>query len=87
MNYREKILLGNDIINDLKYIRFKIGKRYCFVFYIISADVDNFHLFIGAELKYPLSIVMQIINSTTAKKVFKEYSEIKKIMCDRLKNN
>jgi putative transposase len=71
----------------LKYIRFKIGKRYFFVFDAISTDVDHLHLFIGAELKYPLSIVMQIINSTTARKVFKEYSEIKKIMCDRLKCN
>jgi len=61
----------------LKYIRFKIGKRHCFDFDTISTDDDHLHLFIGAELKYSLSIVMQIIKSTTARKVFKEYSEIK----------
>ena len=59
-------------------MHFKIGKGTFLEFDAISTDVDHLHLFIGAELKYPLSIVMQIINSTTARKVFKEYSEIKK---------
>ena len=59
-------------------MRFKIGKEYCFEFDAISTDVDHLHLFIGAELKYSLSIVIQIIKSTTARKVFKEYSEINK---------
>ncbi len=60
----------------LKYIRFKIGKRYCFEFDVIGND-DHVNFFVGSELNYFFTIVMQIIKSTTARKYFKEYSEIK----------
>ena len=49
-----------------------------FEFDVISTDDDHLHLFIGAELKDSLSIVMQIIKGTIARKVVEEYSEIKK---------
>jgi hypothetical protein len=61
----------------LKYIRFKIDKRYYFEFDVICNDVDPVNFFVGSELKYFFTIVMQIIKSTTARKYFKEYSETK----------
>jgi putative transposase len=77
MKYR-KNLLNNDIINFLKNICFEVGERYCFELDAIGCDGDHVHFFVGAELKYFPSRVMQILKSITARKIFKEYPEIKK---------
>ncbi len=77
MKYRKK-LLNNDIANFLKNICTEIGERYCFEFDAIGCDSDHFHLFVGSEPKYSPSRVMQIIKSITARKIFKEFPEIKK---------
>jgi len=55
----------------LKYIRFKIDKRYYFEFDVICNDVDPVNFFVGSELKYFFTIVMQIIKSTTARNTLK----------------
>ena len=77
MKYR-KNLLNNDILNFLKNICSEIGERYCFEFDAIGCDGDHVHLFVGSEPKYSPSRVMQIIKSITARKIFKEYPEIRK---------
>jgi len=78
MKYRKNFLLDKEIIHFLKNICFEIGKRYCFEFDAIGTDVDHVHLFVGAAPKYSSSRVMQIIKSIIARKIFKEYPEIKK---------
>ena len=78
MKFRKKLLLDTVLINFLKIICFEIGERYCFEFDAIGTDGDHVHLFVGAEPKYSPSRVMQIIKSITARKIFKEYPEIKK---------
>ena len=77
MKYRKK-LLNNDSTNFLKIICSEIGERYSFVFDAIGCDGDHVHLFVGAEPKNSPSRVMQIIKSITARKIFKEYPEIRK---------
>src|SRR5450759_2967079 len=78
VKYRKNFLLDTEIIIFLKNVCFEIGERYCFEFDTIGADGDHVHLFVGAEPKYSPSRVMQIIKSITARKIFKEYPEIKK---------
>jgi putative transposase len=75
--YRKK-LLNNDITNFLKITCSEIGERYSFVFDAIGCYGDHVHLFVGAEPKNSPSRVMQIIKSITARKIFKEYHEIRK---------
>jgi len=77
MKYRNK-LLNNDITNFLKITCSEIGERYSFVFDAIGCDGDHVHLFVGAEPKNSPSRVMQIIKNITARKIFKEYPEIRK---------
>jgi putative transposase len=77
MKYR-KNLLNNAVLNFLKNICSAIAERYCFEFDAIGCDGDHLHLFVGAEPKYSPSRVMQIIKSITARKIFKEYPEIRK---------
>jgi len=77
MKYR-KNLLNYDAVNFLNLVCSKIGERYSFEFDAIGCDGYHLHLFLGAEPKYSPSRVMQIIKSITARKIFKEYSEIKK---------
>ena len=77
MKYRKNIL-NNEILNFLKNVCSEIGERYCFEFDAIGCDGDHVHLFIGSEPKYAPSRVMQIIKSITARKIFKEYPEIRK---------
>ena len=79
MKYRKNLLLDKEIISFLKNICFEIGERYCFEFDAIGTDGDHVHLFVGAAPKYSPSKVMQIIKSITARQIFKEYPEIKKI--------
>ena len=79
MKYRKNLLLDKEIIRFLKNICFEIGERYCFEFNAIGTDGDHVHLFVGAAPKYSPSKVMQIIKSITARQIFKEYPEIKKI--------
>ena len=77
MKYRKK-LLNNDITNFLKILCSEVGERYSFVFDAIGCDGGHVHLFVGAEPKNSPSRVMQIIKSITARKIFKEYPEIRK---------
>jgi putative transposase len=77
MKYR-KNLLNNNILNFLKNICSEIGERFCFEFDAIGCDGDHLHLFVGSEPKYSPSRLMQIIKSITARKIFKEYPEIRK---------
>jgi putative transposase len=77
MKYR-KNLLTNEILSFLKNLCSDIGERYCFEFDAIGCDGDHVHLFVGSEPKYSPSRVMQIIKSITARKIFKEYPEIRK---------
>jgi putative transposase len=77
MKYRKK-LLNNEILNFLKNVCSEIGERYCLEFDAIGCDGDHVHLFVGSGPKYAPSRVMQIIKSITARKIFKEYPEIRK---------
>ena len=77
MKYR-KNLLNDDAVNFLKHVCSEIGERYSFEFDAIGCDGDHVHLFVGAEPKNSPSRVMQIIKSITARKIFKEYPEIRK---------
>ena len=76
MKYR-KNLLDLNILNFLKTVCFEIGLRYYFEFDAIGCDGDHIHVFVGAEPKYSPSRVMQVIKSITARKIFKEFPEIK----------
>ena len=71
MKYHKKFLIGNEILNYLKYVCFGIGKRYFFEFNLIDNDGDV-HLFVDSEPKYTPSRVMKIIKYLTAKKSLKQ---------------
>ena len=55
------IFLVNEIINYLKLIYFEIVKMDCFEFDSIPTKNDHVHLFFGAEPKYFILRVVQII--------------------------
>ena len=73
-----KKILNSDFTNFLRNTCSEIAERYSFEFDTISCNFDQVHLFVGVEPKNSPSRVMQIIKSITAKKIFKEYSEIRK---------
>ena len=77
MKYRKR-LLNYEITTFLKNTCSEIGDRYSFEFDAIGCDGDHVHLFVGAEPKNSPSRVMQIIKSITARRIFKEFPEIKK---------
>ena len=77
IKYRKK-LLNNEIRNFFKNVCSQIGERYYFEFDAIGCDGDHVHIFVGSEPKYAPSRVMQIIKSIIARKIFKEYPEIRK---------
>ena len=73
VKYRKKLILYLGFINFLKIIYFEIYERYCFKVDAIGTDGNHVHLFVGAELKYSPSKVMQIIKSITVEQIFKQY--------------
>jgi putative transposase len=51
MKYHTKFLIGDKILNYLKYVCFGIGKRYFFGFHLIDSDGDVYS-FVDSELRY-----------------------------------
>jgi putative transposase len=78
VKYRKKLLSDSKKIIRLKEICSEIGERYWFQFEAIGTDGDHVHIFVGSEPKFAPSKVMQIIKSITAKRIFKDFPEIKK---------
>jgi putative transposase len=84
IKYRMKLLRDSDRINYVKPTNYvkpicsEIGEIYWFDFDAIGKDGDYAHIFVVAAQRYPLSKVMQIIKSISAKEFFKQFPEIRK---------
>jgi putative transposase len=62
----------------LKEIFREIAERYEFEIDAMEAMDDHVHLFLVVPLKYAPARVVQIIKSISAKRMFREFPEIKK---------
>lgn len=75
--YRHKILIGN-ISSRLKEICFEIAKEHDFIIEEIETDKDHVHMIINCNPRYGIMKCVQLIKTTSAIKLFKEFPYIRK---------
>ena len=75
--YRKMILRG-ELAKRLKTTFQEISERYEFEIDTMEVKDDHVHLFLSAPPRYSPARVVQIIKSISAKKVFKQFPEVKK---------
>jgi putative transposase len=80
LKYRKKLLLEKVPVEFVKKILQEIGERYWFKFDAIGMEEDHLHVVVGAAPRYSPSEVMQIIKSISARMIFKNFKEIKKVL-------
>lgn len=80
LKYRKKLLLEKIPVEFVKNIFREIGERYWFKFDAIGMEEDHLHVVVGAAPRYSPSNVMQIIKSISARMIFREFKEIKKVL-------
>ena len=77
--YRRKIFT-KEIENTLIKICIDISERYEINFLEIGNDEDHVHFLIQGIPKMPVSRIVQIVKSITARELFKQHPEIKKML-------
>ncbi len=75
--YRRKVFT-KEVENTLIKICIEISERHEINFIEIGNDEDHVHFLIQGIPKMPVSRIVQIIKSITAREVFREHQEIKK---------
>ena len=78
--FRLLYLLENIPVEFVKNLLREIGERYWFKFDAIGMEEDHLHIVVGAVPRYSPSEVMQIIKSISARMIFKNFKEIKKVL-------
>jgi len=77
--YRSKIFT-KDIENTLVKICIEISQRYEINFIEIGNDEDHVHFLVQGIPKMPVSRIVQIIKSITARELFAKHPEIKRVL-------
>ena len=77
--YRRKVFTKK-VELSLKNICFEIEKRYEIHFVEIGADEDHVHFLVQSVPVLLPSKIVQLINSITAKKIFEDHPEVKKLL-------
>ena len=75
--YRKMILKGN-LANGIREVFAEIAERYEFEIDTMEVKDDHVHLFLSAPPRYSPAGIVQIIKSISAKRVFKQFPEVKK---------
>ena len=76
--YRKKIFDDN-VDKKLKDVCIEISERYEIIFIEIGNDEDHVHFLIQGIPKMPVSRIVQIVKSITARELFSKHPEIKKM--------
>lgn len=77
--YRRKVL-DKKVSDTLKEICIEISARYEINFVEIGADEDHIHLLVQSVPTLSVKSIITTIKSITAKEIFKNYPNIKKIL-------
>jgi putative transposase len=77
--YRKKVFT-DDVSNTLKEICLNISFRYELKFIEIGADEDHIHFLIQSVPVLSVTEIVTIIQSITARELFKTHKEIKKLL-------
>ena len=77
--YRRKVFTKK-VELSLKNICFEIEKRYEIHFVEIGADEDHVHFLVQSVPVLLPSKIVQLIKSITAKKIFEDHPEVKKLL-------
>jgi putative transposase len=77
VKYR-KVMLNKDIEKCIRDTMKGISERYNIVIDEIGFDGDHVHVFCGARPQYSPSQILNVIKSITAKRVFKEFPNLRK---------
>jgi putative transposase len=75
-----RFVLSDEIEVTIKAVCIKIEARYEIKFLEIGADKDHIHLLVQSVLKMSITNLVTIIKSITAKEVFKNHPEVKKLL-------
>ena len=77
--YRQKVFTEK-VESSLQNICIEIGKRYEIGFVEIGTDEDHVHFLVQSVPVISPSRIVQIIKSITAKTIFKQHQEVKKLL-------
>ncbi len=75
--YRKSVLKGK-IEERLKELIFEIADEYGFDIIALEIMPDHIHLFVSAPPKYAPATLVKLFKGITARKLFKEFPELKK---------
>ena len=75
-----RVVFSDEVDQTLKNICVEIAKRYEIHFVEIGTDKDHVHFLVQSVPKYSPTKIVTIINSITAKEIFKRHPEVRKIL-------
>ena len=75
-----RVVFSEEVDTTLKDICLEISKRYEIHFVEIGTDQDHVHFLVQSVPKYSPTGIITIIKSITAKEIFKQHPEVKKIL-------
>ena len=75
-----RVVFSEEVDTTLKDICLEISKRYEIHFVEIGTDQDHVHYLVQFVPKYSPTEIITIIKSITAKEIFKQHPEVKKIL-------
>ena len=77
--YRRKVF-NKEIEETLIKICIEISERYEINFIEIGNDEDHVHFLVQGIPKMPISRIVQIVKSITAREIFSQHKEVKKLL-------
>ena len=80
VKYRHNILEGEKIKQKISEIIGGICERYGFKLIQLGTDGNHIHVFVSAPPRFSPSEIVTIIKSISARQLFKEFPEIKKML-------
>ncbi len=79
--YRKSILVG-EIAKRLESLIHEIAEKYGFKILALEVMPDHVHLFVSAHPKFAPATLVKLFKGITARKLFKEFPELKKKLWD-----
>ena|SRR3989338_1869907 len=77
VKYR-KVLLREEIVQEIKRLSEEIGERYEIIFEQIGCDNDHIHILCSFHPKYSIGEVVRKFKSITARELFRRFVDLKK---------
>jgi len=78
VKYRRGLLYDKQKQKWLREVIEEIGNRYWFVIVELATDGDHVHCFLRAAPRYSPSVIMNILKSISAKKMFEKFPGLKR---------